>query len=726
MKLWVKIGLILAAVAIPSAITAFVLVYSLLRNEIVIPMQNDQLNTSEQTIARVDHFLQERLVGLGVVGEATILTDLVATPNGTTKSEAEDFLNEVVKTSSNWNEFAVVDNNKSIVASSKNAGFDVGEILTDNASVIDKALKGGLAFSDEFTTSSGQTMLFAAPINDTDAILVGLLKWDSVVDIISDSQTYSANIYNSEKTLIATDTDVILPFSTGEDIVEQDVTGEKFILTYAPELGYKEFTGNGWTIALGRPAVGIYSVAERLPRTMIVSLSISTVLVIILFTAFVARLLKPVETMTNTANKIALGDLTQRVKFSGSGDFASLAKAFNNMADRLQQIYKNLEAKVVERTTQLAQQVDEVEKARAKDEAILSSIGEGMIAVNADGTVALINDIAIKMINVDEKSAIDKQITDLLELTTLTGVPVTEVDSPISLALRTGRLSDGVFKLRSDKEKRQIAIVSNPIFQDRKIIGAIMILRDVTKEREVDRMKTEFISLASHQLRTPLSAIKWFSEMLLSGDAGKMTIEQTEFSKNIYESTERMIELVNSLLNISRIESGRIIVDPKPTDLKDLIKGIVKDLQTKIEQKEINLVVSVHEGLGLINLDPRLISQVYLNFLTNAIKYTPRGGEISIFISRKGDFIVSQIADTGYGIPKSQQDRVFKKFFRGENVVKVETEGTGLGLYLVKAIIESSGGRVWFKSEEGKGSSFWFSLPITGMKPKSGEVTLDS
>lgn len=249
--------------------------------------------------------------------------------------------------------------------------------------------------------------------------------------------------------------------------------------------------------------------------------------------------------------------------------------------------------------------------------------------------------------------------------------------------------------------------------------------RDITHEKDIDRMKTDFISLASHQLRTPLSAMKWFLEMLMAGDMGELNKEQRDAIDNIDQSNERMIALVNGLLNISRIESGRIIIEPTLTDLAKLTTDAVHELDESFKNKKQVVKLDFTKDIISIFIDSKLIRQVITNLLTNANKYTKKGGEITISILYKDNDVVMQITDNGYGIPAAEQDKIFARFFRATNVMRQETDGTGLGLYLAKAIVESSGGKIWFKSTEGQGTTFWFTIPLDGMKPQAGEVRLN-
>lgn len=368
----------------------------------------------------------------------------------------------------------------------------------------------------------------------------------------------------------------------------------------------------------------------------------------------------------------------------------------------------------------------EAEEERAKDLALLSSLGEGIIVLDKNGKIVKANPMAESLVGWKTAEMKGKTWDDLVPLVDESGkrILVTERASQRVLKTKKGYSNDRYFYVRKDGQKFPVGTTAAPVIVNGEVIGVIKVFRDISREKYIDKAKSEFVSLASHQLRTPLSSVKWFSELLLNGDAGELSHEQKEYVNNIFLSNERMIDLVNALLNISRIESGRIIVDPTPTDLGVLVREIVKELEFSIKEKNLQLEISVDENLKKINVDPKLIRQVYMNILSNAIKYTPSGGAIKVGIAISGDEVLSHVTDNGYGIPKREQNRVFQKFYRGENVVKVEIGGTGLGLYLAKAIIDSSKGKIWFESEEGRGTTFWFTLPMAGIPPKRGEVSL--
>lgn len=207
-------------------------------------------------------------------------------------------------------------------------------------------------------------------------------------------------------------------------------------------------------------------------------------------------------------------------------------------------------------------------------------------------------------------------------------------------------------------------------------------------------------------------------------DTGNLNDKQKEELNDINGSTLRMIDLVNSLLNVSRIESGRIIVNPIPSNIVRLANDVVGRLKIEMAKKNISLVMNVADNLPEINLDQSLIGNVYQNLISNAVSYSPEGSKIELSIIEKDGQIVSSIKDEGIGVPESEKPHIFEKFYRASNAIKMRPDGSGLGLYIVKSIVESSGGKLWFDSVEDKGTTFYFSLPLTGMKAKEGEVSL--
>jgi PAS domain S-box-containing protein len=254
-----------------------------------------------------------------------------------------------------------------------------------------------------------------------------------------------------------------------------------------------------------------------------------------------------------------------------------------------------------------------------------------------------------------------------------------------------------------------IFVMENPL--SGKNSGLAMIF-DITEEKLLDKQKTEFVSLASHQLRTPLATAKWYTEMLISGDIGELLPKQKEYLDKLHIANEEMIDLVDVLLNVSRIEMGTLPIDKKTINLEELTENVLTEFSVEIAQKDIHIEKKYDDNLKNITSDPKLLRIVIQNLISNAIKYTPKEGFVSITFEESligGKKII--ISDTGIGIPKEAQNRIFTKLYRADNARGLENvSGSGLGLYLVKSIIGSMGGNISFASEENKGSIFTINL----------------
>ncbi|MDA3840410.1 MAG: ATP-binding protein [Patescibacteria group bacterium] len=352
---------------------------------------------------------------------------------------------------------------------------------------------------------------------------------------------------------------------------------------------------------------------------------------------------------------------------------------------------------------------------QSKTESLVRSLSNGILMFDLNFNLSLINPAGENFCGI---SSDGKGLEDFF-----TKTESYEIKEYVKKALGKGKLTK-IEELILEKNKTEYIyqVLITPIHDYKnKIIGSAIIMQDVTHLKYIDKMKTEFVSVASHQLRTPLTAIKLFTEMLINEQVGKMSKEQKEYLSNVYDSTERMVGLVNDLLNVTRIESGRLMINPEPVDLDKFLISLLAEAKPLAAIKKVKINYRAKKNLALIPLDKGLVRQVYHNLLTNAIRYTKNGGKVTVLVKENKDNFIVTVSDSGIGIPKKVQNRIFEKFFRADNAVKVATEGTGLGLYVSKMIIESSGGKIWFKSIKGKGTTFFVSLPKKGMKKKEGE-----
>ena len=231
-------------------------------------------------------------------------------------------------------------------------------------------------------------------------------------------------------------------------------------------------------------------------------------------------------------------------------------------------------------------------------------------------------------------------------------------------------------------------------------------------KKDKEHKLAEVISIVSHQFKTPLSVIKGYLEVLIAEDLGELNSSQKEYLADAMQNTLRMIELVKDLLDVSRIEQGKLDFKIRPTNLEKITKKVIREFSSFVKAKNCTINFKALNKIPVIRVDSLKIEQVISNFISNAIKYNKRKGKISVQLEKKGKNVIFHCKDDGIGISKADQKKVFDKFYRSEKAVMLATGGSGLGLFIAKAIIKKSKGKIWFESKEDKGSSFTFSLPI--------------
>lgn len=377
-----------------------------------------------------------------------------------------------------------------------------------------------------------------------------------------------------------------------------------------------------------------------------------------------------------------------------------------------------------EKISALALQRNRFREAQVETDAIFEGMGEGLVVTDRQGQVARVNRQAAALIGWEVAELTGKSWGEVVHMANDKGERVPSEARPIQRVLHTRQpaYKDIYTYKRRDGTVFPVSMKVSALIHEDEVVGAILLFRDITREKAIDQAKTEFVSLASHQLRTPLTAISWYIELLLRGDP--LTDSQRSDLTKIRLRSQRLIRLVNDLLNVSRLDTGRLKIDPTPTDLVGLLTSVVDELLPFAEQRACHVIFhKTDDQFDTVPVDRSLLRQVVHNLLANAIKYSPPGVGSRVWVqlerSPQGAYLMS-VQDSGIGIPREIHGRIFEKFFRAPNAVSKETDGSGLGLYVAKKIFQAAGGKIWFESVEGQNTTFFVEIPADGMREKAG------
>lgn len=354
-----------------------------------------------------------------------------------------------------------------------------------------------------------------------------------------------------------------------------------------------------------------------------------------------------------------------------------------------------------------ARQVELLRAEKARVEAVIENSPNGVMILDTQLRVAAINRVLSELVGMAQTEARGKTCAEVLRLQNTTGEHICQLEQtppPTGILYGEGDI------VRPGHKRITVGVAYSPLFdRNGNLINIIATLTDITRFREAEELKSTFISVISHELKTPVSLIKGYASTLAREDAVLSPETVRESGRVIEEESNRLNELINNLLDASRIQAGALQLETEALSLPDLARATVERLQTQTPTHSFTL--DFPPALPLVRGDERRLRQVFENLLTNAVKYSPQGGDIRLGGWREDGQVIVYVADQGIGIPFEEQEAVFERFYRVDSSLRRSTQGAGLGLFLVKAIVEAHGGRVWVRSQTGQGSTFFLALP---------------
>lgn len=532
------------------------------------------------------------------------------------------------------------------------------------------------------------------PFTEIDGVQSRVLMKDLEVDIYRQIYNLLTEKYGSLDSL------------PSETVVQATINKENYLISASR---FVDDMGLSWIVLTAIPEsdylAGVAN-ATRLSSIVIVFLLAITTA----FTVFLTRkIIRPVLGLSKASKEITSGNLDVTVDVSTNDELGDLTQNFNTMTSRIKDTIEEVKNKEEQATEE-----------RNKLNAVLHNMGDGVFVLNKDKEIVLINKEALKLTGFSLKECSDKPYGEILQFVFENDHSKTNT-SFIDKAYETKQIQEmtnHTVLQRKDGSFVPVKDSASPLIDSKgNVVGCVVVFRDISEERKIDKAKDEFVSLASHQLRTPLTAIAWYTQ-LLTEKGMNLTKEQGEIAQNIQDGTERMASLINALLRVTNFELGKITTQKDKVSFAKTVENIKTRYANLIKERGIKININIPEELDTYVADEDFIYLLLENLITNAVKFSKENSEVNISLEKVGNDLLFEVEDFGIGIDKEYHDKVFSKLFRTERARNVDTMGVGLGLYLCKLIVDRLGGKIWFDSEQDKGSKFFVRLSGNNLASK--------
>ena len=452
-----------------------------------------------------------------------------------------------------------------------------------------------------------------------------------------------------------------------------------------------------WSAVVSEPTTAAFTPEQALRERVLWVVAFAVVGFGVLSFLFVRRIVRPIRQITDAAQRIREGNYQQAIPVSMRNEIGILAEEFNAMTETVQDA------------------LTRIRREERKLNSVLNGIAEGIVHLDLERRIVLLNPAASTLLELPD-DAVGKKVDDVLDPELLERLFPVERTRPM-----THRVDAYEVEIERGEQKMNIKVVAGPVyFTDGAPIGVVYVLDDITREKEIDQMKSDFVAMVSHDLRTPLTTIYGFTRAILDGKAGYVPDILRDKLERVDRQAKRLERLISDLLDLSRIESGRIELQLELLSLVEVAETLLDEIRPQADAKRIQLLLEAEPGLPSVVGDPKRIGQAVTNLLGNAVKFTPEEGRIETRVGREGDYLWISVQDNGPGIPPSDLEKIFDRFRQASGSQTRTQGGSGLGLAIARSIIEAHGGEIWVESDLGKGSKFSFRIPIT----ETGERTL--